>query len=383
MSFRNSIIEVIGNTPIVRLKNIERSFRLKSQLYAKLEFMNPGGSVKDRIGYYMILDAERKGLIEKGGVIIEPTSGNTGMGIALVSCVKGYKMVFTMPDKMSKEKELMLKAMGGHIIRTPTAVSPRDPLSYYRVAEVVRNLIWKRKKLVSDDELRGIVEMVQELVRDEDRESLMKILSEKVEPTPYAYIPNQYENPMNPQAHYETTAREIWEQMGGDVDFLFIGIGTGGTITGVSRFFKEKSPKTKVVGIDPVGSIYHLVKRGVPVEEAKKMVKTYKVEGIGEDIIPKTVDLDLIDEIVVVDDQRSFSMARLLAKTEGILAGGSSGSALYGAVKYLKENNIINKKAVVVFPDTGRNYLTKFYDDNWMRENGFETDDFKVLGELM
>jgi len=383
IGLQKSIIDVIGNTPIIRLKRIEEFFGLKSEIYAKLEFMNPGGSVKDRIGYYMIMEAERKGLIEKGGVIIEPTSGNTGMGIALVSCVKGFKMIFTMPDKMSREKELMLKAMGGHVIRTPTAVSPEDPLSYYRVAEVVRNLIWMKKGSISDEDLEEIVSRVQSLIDGGKREELQKILNTKVDPTPYAYIPNQYENPMNPRAHYETTAREIWEQMNGDVDFLFIGIGTGGTITGIARFFREKKSKTRIIGIDPEGSIYHLVKGGMPVEEAKKMAKTYKVEGIGEDIIPKTVDLDLIDEIIVVDDQRSFAMARFLAKTEGVFAGGSSGSALYGAVKYLKEKNVEGRKAVVIFPDTGRNYLTKFYDDNWMKENGFEINELKVLGELL
>ena len=377
-----NILELIGNTPLVKLNKVMDFFKLKCEVYAKLEFFNPGGSVKDRIGYYMIVKAKEEGKIVKGGVIIEPTSGNTGVGLALVSCVEGFLNVFTMPTKMSEEKELLLKSLGGFVIRTPTEVSPDDPLSYYKVAEAVRNLIWKKGRAVTREELNEIINYVQELVKAKDREKLNDILKENVNPNPYAYIPNQYFNKYNPLAHYETTAREIWEQTNGELDYLFAGIGTGGTITGIARYLKGKKD-VKIIGIDPIGSIYNLVKKGVPVEEAKKRAHSYKVEGIGEDLLPDTVDLDLIDEIVVVGDQESFSMARLVARVEGILAGGSSGSALYGAIKYIKERGLVGKKVVVIFPDTGRNYLTKFYNDEWMLKNGFKVDDVSVLGDLI
>ncbi|WP_087037057.1 PLP-dependent cysteine synthase family protein [Thermococcus litoralis] len=381
MSIYDDIVQTIGNTPLVRLKKIERYFGLKNELYAKVEFFNPGGSIKDRIGKYMIEGAKKEGKIVKGAVIIEPTSGNTGVGLALVAADEGYLTVFTMPDKMSIEKELLLKALGAFVIRTPTAVSPSDPNSYYKVAEAVRNLIWKKERAISREELREIVEYVQRLVREERLEELKAILEEKVEETPYAYIPNQYFNKYNPIAHYETTAREIWEQTNGEVDYLFAGIGTGGTITGIGRYLKERKD-IKIIGVDPVGSIYNLVKKGMSLEEAVKRAHPYLVEGIGEDLLPDTVDLNLVDDIVVVNDQQAFAMTRFLARKEGILAGGSSGAALYGAIKYLKEHKITGKKIVVMFPDTGRNYLTKIFNDKWMLERGFEIDDEKVLEVL-
>ncbi|AEC52495.1 cystathionine beta-synthase [Pyrococcus sp. NA2] len=382
MSIHDNIIQTIGRTPLVRLKKIESYFNVKNELYAKVEFFNPGGSIKDRIAKYMIEGAKKEGKIVEGAVIIEPTSGNTGVGLALVAAVEGYKTVFTMPTKMSPEKELLLKALGAFVIRTPTAVAPSDPNSYYKVAEVVRNLIWKKKKPVSREELKEVVDYVQRLVDKGRLEELKAILEEEVEETPYAYIPNQYFNRYNPIAHYETTAKEIWEQTGGNVDYLFAGIGTGGTITGIGRYLKEKKRDVKLVGVDPVGSIYHLIKKGMSLEEALKKAHPYLVEGIGEDLLPETVDLSLIDDIVVVNDQEAFAMTRFLARREGILAGGSSGAALYGAIKYLKENGIEGKKVVIIFPDTGRNYLTKIFNDNWLLENGFEIDDEKILEGL-
>ncbi|WP_232054781.1 PLP-dependent cysteine synthase family protein [Thermococcus sp. 2319x1] len=382
MGTYDNIVQTIGGTPLVRLRKIERYFNLKNELYAKVEFFNPGGSIKDRIGKYMIEGAKKEGKIVEGGVVIEPTSGNTGLGLALVAANEGYLTVFTMPDKMSDEKEFLLKALGAFVIRTPTAVPPSDPNSYYKVAEAVRNLIWKKGRPITREELKEIVEYVQELVKEERIDELSAILDEKVEETPYAYIPNQYFNKYNPLAHYETTAREIWKQMKGSVNYLFAGIGTGGTITGIGRYIKEKKKDVKIIGIDPVGSIYNLVKKGMSLEEAVKKAHPYLVEGIGEDLLPETVDLTLVDDIVVVNDQEAFAMTRFLARKEGILAGGSSGAALYGAIKYLKETGVEGKKIVIIFPDTGRNYLTKIFNDKWMLEKGFEIEDEKVLEVL-
>lgn len=377
----DNILQTIGKTPIIRLRQIEQYFNVQNELYAKIEFFNPGGSVKDRIGKYMIEGAKKEGKIAEGAVIIEPTSGNTGVGLALVAAVEGYKTVFTMPTKMSLEKELLLEALGAFVIRTPTAVAPNDPNSYYKVAEAVRNLIWKKKRPVSREELKEIVNYVQRFVDEESLDELRAILEEEVEETPYAYIPNQYFNKYNPIAHYETTAKEIWEQTKGEIDYLFAGIGTGGTITGIGRYLKERKD-VKIIGVDPVGSIYNLVKKGMSLEEAVKKAHPYLVEGIGEDLLPETVDLSLVDDIVVVNDQEAFAMTRFLARKEGILVGGSSGAALYGTIKYLKENEVKGKKVVIIFPDTGRNYLTKIFNNKWLLEKGFETDDEKVLEGL-
>ena len=232
--------------------------------------------------------------------------------------------------------------------------------------------------------IAGQVSRVRELVQEalDKGISVQRILDEDVPDAPYAYIPNQYFNEYNPLTHYETLAREIWRQTGGKIDVFVAGMGTGGTITGVSRYLKGRR-SVRVVGVDPAGSIFNLVKKGIPVEEAKKMSHPYMVEGIGEDMLPGTIDLDLIDDIVVVEDEKAFAMTRMLAKLAAILAGGSSGAALYGAIKYLKENNITGMRVVIIFPDTGRNYLTKIFNDEWMRENGFNIHDEEVLLELM
>ena len=381
MRVYDSILGAIGWTPLVRLDRLSKFFNLESTLYAKLELLNPGGSVKDRIAAYMLEGGEREGKIVQGGVVIEPTSGNTGIGLTLAANVKGYLVVLVMPRKMSLEKELLLRSLGALVVRTPTEAPPDSPLSYYKVAEAIRDIVWSKKGPVSRSELEDIVRYIQRLVDEGRTDKLEEILNAKVEETPYAFIPNQYFNPYNPIAHYETTAREIWLQTNGRIDYFFAGIGTGGTITGVGRYLKERR-KVKVIGVDPEGSIFHLLKRGVELEEAKKMVHPYMVEGIGEDLIPGTVDLDVIDDIVVVNDQEAFSMARLLARLEGILAGGSSGAALYAAIKYLKQAGVKGRTAVVILPDTGRNYLSKIFNDEWMRENGFEIDDEKVLEAL-
>jgi len=319
MKYFENILEAIGNTPLIKLNNVTKG--IKATILAKLEFLNPGGSVKDRIGIAMIEDAEKKGLLKPGGTIIEPTSGNTGVGLALVATLKGYKMIFTMPDKMSQEKELLLRAFGAEVIRCPTEVPPDDPRSYYKVAERLNK------------------------------------------ETPNSFLPNQYYNPNNPRAHYETTGPEIWRDTDGKITHLVVGIGTGGTITGAGRFLKEKNPEIKIIGVDPEGSIYHH-----KFYKAEGEIHTYKVEGIGEDFIPETVDLEIIDEIIVVNDRDSFIMARRLAREEGILAGGSSGSAVFAAIEIarkLDENALI----VTILPDTGSNYLSKFFNDEWMKEN--------------
>jgi cystathionine beta-synthase len=318
----NSILEVIGNTPMLRLTRIAPG--IKPVLLAKLEHLNPGGSVKDRIGITMIEDAERRGLLKPGGTIIEGTSGNTGMGLALVAAMKGYKCIFTMPDKMSQEKIDLLRAFGAEVIVTPTAVEPEDPRSYHSVA-----------------------------VR----------LSKEI---PNSYFPNQYDNPSNPQAHYESTGPEIWEQTDGKVTHFVCGIGTGGTIVGAAKYLKEKNPKISVIGVDPEGSIY------ADYFKTQKMPGShpYKVEGIGQDSMPKIMEFNNIDEVITVSDKESFLATRLLARKEGIFAGGSAGSAIHAALKVipsLGEKDIM----VVIIPDHGSRYLSKLYNDNWMKDNQY------------
>lgn len=318
---KENILETIGNTPLVRLNKVVAE--VDQDIYAKLEFLNPGGSVKDRIGIAIIDDAEKRGLLKPGGTIVEATSGNTGIGLALVAAVRGYKMIFVMPDKMSDEKVDLLKAFEAKVVITPTKVAPDDERSYYNVA----------KKIVAE--------------------------------TPGSFYANQCFNPANPEAHY-LTGKEIWADTKGKIDVLVAGIGTGGTISGTAKYLKEKNSKVQVVGVDPKGSIYaDYFKTG-------KIVKThtYKVEGIGEDMLPGTVWFDYIDEIVKVNDKESFLMTRRLAKEEGIFAGGSSGSAVVGALKYagnLKERKLI----VVILPDSGSRYLSKIFSDRWMKENKF------------
>jgi len=318
----NNILEAVGHTPLVRLNRINKD--LKPQIYVKAEFTNPGGSVKDRIGLTMIDDAEKRGLLKPGGTIIEGTSGNTGMGLALVAAVRGYKCVFTTTDKQSKEKVDLLKALGAEVIVCPTAVEPEDPRSYYSVA----------KKLARE--------------------------------IPNSYYPNQYDNPMNPEAHYRTTGPEIWEDSEGKITHFVCGLGTGGTISGAGKYLKEKNPAIKIVGVDPYGSLYYdFVKTGTTIK-----AKTYVVEGIGEDFFPTTMDLKILDDIIQVNDEECFVVARRLAKLEGLFTGGSGGGCLSGALRLAKDLGS-NDFVVALLPDTGMRYLSKVYNDGWMRERGY------------
>src|SRR6516164_3445739 len=318
----NNILEAVGRTPLVRLNRIGKG--LKPQIWIKAEMLNPGGSVKDRIGITMIDEAEKKGLLKPGGTIIEGTSGNTGMGIALVAAVRGYKMVFTITDKQSKEKIDLLKALGAEVIVCPTAVEPDDPRSYYSVA----------KKLAGE--------------------------------IPNSFYPNQYDNPMNPQAHYKTTGPEIWEDSEGKITHFVCGMGTGGTISGVGKYLKEKNAGIKIIGVDPYGSLYYdFVKSGETIK-----AKTYVVEGIGEDFFPTTMNLKVLDDIIQVNDEECFVVARRLAKMEGLFTGGSGGGCLSGALRLARELGPTDF-LVAFLPDTGMRYLSKVYNDEWMRERGY------------
>lgn len=324
VSYYDNIVQTIGNTPLVHLKSVTRD--LACTVLAKVESFNPGGSVKDRIGWAIIEDAERHGRLQPGGTIVEATSGNTGVGLAIAAAIKGYRCIFVMPDKMSQEKILLLRAYGARVVVTPTAVEPEDPRSYYSVA---RRL---------------------------------------VEETPNAILADQYYNPVNPQVHYETTGPEIWRQTAGKITHFVTGMGTGGTISGVGRFLKEQNPHIKIIGVDPIGSIlYELHRSGRYVK-----AEGYKVEGIGEDFLPGTTDLRVVDEIVPVNDRESLLMTRRLVREEGIFAGGSCGSAVIGAIKYAREHRLgVDDLVVVILPDSGSRYLSKVFNDDWMRENGF------------
>ena len=322
MRYYNSILETIGNTPLVRLPKIAKD--AKGLFLAKLEMFNPGGSVKDRIGQAMIEDAERRGLLRPGGTIIEPTSGNTGMGLAMVAAIKGYRTIFTIPDKMSREKIDILKAFGARVVVTPTAVPPEHPDSYYKVAERLH------------------------------RE------------TPNSIVPNQYANPENPNAHYRTTGPEIWRDTDGKVTHFVCGMGTGGTISGTGKFLKEKNPEVRVIGVDPVGSILTDYFHTRQVSHGH----TYKIEGIGEDFIPETTWWDVIDEVVKVGDREAYLMTRRLAREEGILAGSSAGAALVGAVR-IAESMDPDDVLVVLLPDSGTKYVSKAHSEAWLKEMGF------------
>jgi cystathionine beta-synthase len=315
-----TVLDLIGRTPIVRLDRIGRG--VPGKQLAKLELLNPGGSNKDRIGMAMIEAAERDGLLKPGGTIVEPTSGNTGVGLAMAAAQKGYRCIFVMPDKMSQEKIAMLRAYGAEVVITPTAVDHDSPESYYSVS------------------------------------------SRLAEEIPGGFKPDQYSNMANPEAHYRTTAPEIWEQTdGGDVDAIVISVGTGGTISGVGRYFHEHKPDVTIVGVDPEGSIY--------TAESEAQLHPYLVEGIGKDTWPETIDLTVVDEWIRVSDRDSFLTARRLAREEGLLVGGSAGSTVWGALDYARRLGKPEARILSVLPDSGRSYLSKFLDDNWMIEHGF------------
>jgi cystathionine beta-synthase len=315
MTIYESLLDAIGGTPLLRMNKLGAG--LKCDLLAKLEMLNPGGSVKDRIGIRMIEAAERSGKLKPGGTIVEPTSGNTGVGLAIAAAIKGYRCIFTMPDKMSQEKISLLRAYGAEVVITPTAVAPESPESYYGVA---------------------------------DR------LTEEI---PGSFQPNQYHNDENPKAHYDTTGPEIWEQTAGKVTHVVISVGTGGTITGAGRYLHEQNPDIQIVGADPAGSIF-----------TSDEIHPYLVEGIGKESWPDTLDRSVVDRWLTVSDRDSFLTARRITAEEGVLVGGSAGTAMWAALevaKELTEEHLV----VVLLPDSGKSYLSKLYDESWMRENGF------------
>ncbi|MGY4895521.1 cystathionine beta-synthase [Micromonospora aurantiaca (nom. illeg.)] len=319
MQYYDNVVELIGNTPLVRLRNVTEG--IQATVLAKVEYVNPGGSVKDRIAMRMVEDAEKAGILRPGGTIVEPTSGNTGVGLALVAQLKGYRCVFVCPDKVSQDKQDVLRAYGAEVLVCPTAVAPEDPRSYYNVSDRLAREI------------------------------------------PGAWKPNQYSNPANPRSHYETTGPELWRQTEGKITHFVAGVGTGGTISGIGRYLKEASEgRVKVIGADPEGSVY-----------SGGTGRPYLVEGVGEDFWPETYDRGIADEIVEVSDKESFEMTRRLAREEGLLVGGSCGMAVVGALEVARKagpDDVI----VVLLPDGGRGYLSKIFNDKWMARYGFLDD---------
>jgi cystathionine beta-synthase len=326
---KDSILDTVGNTPLIRLSRIAAG--LAPQVVAKVEYFNPGGSIKDRVAMRLVEAAERDGRLRPGGTIIEPTSGNTGTGLAIAARLKGYRVIAVMPDKMSREKIDLLRAYGAEVVVTPTDVSPDSPQSYYRVAD----------------------RLTQEI--------------------PGAFQPNQYVNPANPQTHYETTGPELWRQSGGRVTHLVVGVGTGGTITGTARYLKEQNPAIEVIGADPVGSIY-----------SNAEVHPYLVEGVGEDFWPQTYDPSVVDRYVTVSDRDSFLTTRRLAAEEGLLVGGSCGLAVYAALQVAKGIDDRDAMVATILPDGGRAYLSKIFNDAWMTQYGFlDRSGDRTVGDVL
>lgn len=325
MQVYEDILGTVGSTPLVNLSRVTSG--IPCRIVAKLEFFNPGGSVKDRIAVPILNAYEQSGELKTGGTVVEATSGNTGVALAIACALRGYQAIFVIPDKMSQEKIQLLRAFGARVVITPTAVSPDDPRSYYSVADRI------------------------------------------VEETPNSVLANQYHNPINPLSHKLTTGPEIWEQTDGEVTDVVVGMGTGGTISGIAQYMRENARKVRMIGVDPKGSLlYDAWKAGGTLDGLE--ASTYKIEGIGEDFIPTTLDLSLVDSVVQVDDAEAFHWTRRLVREEGIFCGGSSGAAMAGAIK-AAEGLASDRMMVVVFPDSGSRYLSKVFSDDWMREHGF------------
>lgn len=336
--YYKSIIEAIGNTPLVQLNSVAKG--VKGKVLVKVEYFNPGNSMKDRMALKMIEDAEKRGDLKPGGTIIEGTSGNTGMGLALVAIAKGYKCIFTLSDKQSQEKIDILRAMGAEVIVCPTNVAPDDPRSYYSVAKKLNNDI------------------------------------------PNSFYPNQYDNLSNAQAHYETTGPEIWEQTEGKITHYAAGVGTGGSMCGTAKYLKEQNSDVISVGIDSYGSVFKKYKETGVFDENE--IYPYMTEGIGEDILPKNVDFDVIDTFVKVTDKDGAIMTRRLAREEGLFIGWSCGSAVHGALEYAREHLTKDDVMVIILPDHGTRYLAKIYNDNWMKDHGFiEAREFATANDIV